>query len=255
MSNRKVVIRGAMHDYAEKRPYVRSGRSLRGALELDPSQSGVKCHECGAYKTNLGGHVKSCSGLSPRDYKLKHGLRLSFGLLAPVERSKLATRAAHLQPYRMTGVLPTTPGPRIHVGTYHEWRNEKGLCPAQLLEKIRKIAEDLGHTPTQREIIEFREFIGVWPSSLARALGVSSYNEAMRVCGFEPNHIVRKHSKDILIELLRDARIALCRVPTAADCRPPLLPSVAVFQGHFGSWLAALDAAGFGLVARQREAS
>lgn len=71
----KVIIRGHVFDYAEKAPFVTSGKSVLGALEYNPETETVKCHECGEWFSSIGKHCFHIHEIPAVDYKVKHGLQ------------------------------------------------------------------------------------------------------------------------------------------------------------------------------------
>lgn len=240
MSNHKVIIRGAVYEYADKAPFVPSGKSVHGAIEMR-SDGRVKCHECGRYFASVGAHIgQGVHQISPREYKLRHGLRLQSGLCSPeVGRSYVTSSAVHLAQYRGRGHVQQL-GPRRRNA---ELLNQNGKCKAQLGEKIKQIAAELGRTPKLSEL----RSNGANPYRTIANLGLDGVAGLLRDYGIEPSNFQKyqhKYDASILVELLRDAKVALGRIPKSDDCRPPLLPAWNTFSRTFGSWMAALEAAG-----------
>ncbi len=243
-TDRKVVIRGIVCDYEAKAPFVVSGRSLQGALELSGCGAKLKCHECGHYHGGLGNHVAKTHGLTARDYRAKHGLRSTARLIAPSVKRKANTSG--LRPQGKRGVRPS--GPRQPKRPQFEDRNLRGTCLAQLKARVLRVAEELGRTPTWVDL----QKAGIPPTWSAGKFGVAGIDELMRACGLEPNGNrtnVRYSGNQrlVLIELLRDAYVNLGRPLRASDCKAPLLPSRHTIQRYFGSWQIAIDQAGLGL--------
>ena len=83
--------RGAPLDDARPRPGDPSGVGIYG----DPGDDGetVRCHECGYRSPYLSRHVTLEHGLSPRAYKLRHGLPLSRGLVSAARHGVLSESA------------------------------------------------------------------------------------------------------------------------------------------------------------------
>lgn len=263
--SRKVVMYGAEWPYEEKGKFgfVPSGKSILGAFELHEDGVGLKCHECGDHFGHLGRHVKIHFGMTAREYKKRHGLPLNTSLSSPraredmakhpaIREARLALRATAFRPRNK----PVGNGRYVRAdGSIRAaLRNLRLSCPEQLRQQLKQAAAELGHTPVDREL----RARGINPTKLAERLGVKGIDEAMEVCGLVPNRdrenerLAERYSITILIELLRDARIKLRRIPRGLDCGAPLLPSRVTFVRHFGSWQAALDAAGFGLISRQK---
>lgn len=68
-----------------------SGKGRYGVLDEDGYT--VMCHECGEWKRRLGAHVRMAHDISPREYKIKHGLPLSRGLTSKMASEEISTRA------------------------------------------------------------------------------------------------------------------------------------------------------------------
>lgn len=153
-----VLIRGHVFTYEEKAPFVASGVSVLGAVEYDEESDRIKCHECSEWMKDISRHAKHAHGISSRDYRLRHGLRLDGGLMSRSSshiRAKLSKRA-----------MPKTLGDKVngaqmvrqpgqHVGRKRvEGRNEDGRCRAQLAFRLQLLAAGIGHTPSQAELRE-----------------------------------------------------------------------------------------------------
>ena len=106
-----IIIAGTMFPWAEKAPYVRSGESVLGAVEYDEKADEIKCHECGRWFRALSPHLRDRAtrdrkgrirprphAMSPKVYKVKHGLNLVSALSIPslclsLSRRSTAARA------------------------------------------------------------------------------------------------------------------------------------------------------------------
>lgn len=62
------------------------GHGRYGILDEDGERA--LCHECGHWQAALGTHVATAHHMSARDYKLRHGLPLTKGLLASGARAR-----------------------------------------------------------------------------------------------------------------------------------------------------------------------
>lgn len=60
---------------------------------LEETEEGVICHECGGAYAHLGLHSAKAHDLLTVDYRIKHGLRRSTGLVAETTRAKLTANA------------------------------------------------------------------------------------------------------------------------------------------------------------------
>ena len=81
---------------------VKEGYGFQGVLLQDESRQFVQCHNCGEwFKSITGGHLKTCSGLSGREYKQKYGLYLTKGLISDEVHKKFTDNIV-LNHYRNT---------------------------------------------------------------------------------------------------------------------------------------------------------
>jgi hypothetical protein len=256
MGDRKVLIRGAAYDYKEKAPFVVSGKSLLGALELDSYGMAVKCHECGEFFRKVALHSKLAHGMTPKQYKIKHGLRISCGLCSPFAVASLRARfCLTAGSHGIEALIEWHKNNKYVRKNREELLNERNKCMAQLRASVERITKEVGRIPTW---IDLRSD-GITFSGVKRAHGIIGINALMEAIGLEKPGIRTTskmpgvsgyYTKVILIELLRDAKVKLGRIPMAKDCRAPLLPALATFVKLFGSWNAALQEAGFGLLAK-----
>src|SRR5215471_6297366 len=191
----KVLIQGNVFLYRTKAPFMQSGESIRGALEYDDVTEKVRCHECGGWFAHLGSHLIGCpgtirpdgsSGITAREYKLKHGLQFTTALISEKVRSKMI--AVGVARERAGKGISSQPSRKKAYGTRQgiqfEVRNTNGTCAAQLIDKIKTLAAALGHTPS---CVEMREN-GIHHRSAMRVLGCKTARDIAALCGLTPNN-------------------------------------------------------------------
>lgn len=249
-----VRLNGKVFLYRQKAPFVKSGHSVLGALEYDQAEDKVRCHECGDWFAHVGHHAAIAHGLSAREYKLRHGLGVKAALCGE------GIRAASARAFK------TKVGMLKHMGDaaarkradtvrrrrkaahqqiprgFHETRNERRKCSAQLNSDILLLAKRLGRAPTQKELSDH----GISGSSVRLVCGMS-VSEVIRRAGLQPNRsgqTLQSYSDKFLLETLRDLRVMLGRTPFTSDLTRYSLPSQQTYANHFGSWTKALVAAG-----------
>lgn len=244
MSERMIRLSGATVLYESKAPFVPSGVSILGAIEYDEVEDKLRCHECGEWFYFLGPHLNAKHGMDSRAYKLKHGLKIGTALVCERVRQDNAARGKIRNP--LAGIK-TRGGVGIRKGVIKsEYRNVKGLCQAQVIDRLKKLGEQLGRVPTQLEM----EQSGLRPHNFRRMFSCSA-KELVILAGMTPRTRVLAYSDFALIEMLRDFFAAHKRVPTVSDHRRKLLPSRESFAYHFGSWQNALRAAGLEISLRK----
>lgn len=268
-----VILRGNVYIGDQKAPFVTSGESVLGALEYDISKDLIKCHECGGWFQNLGGHIPMQHSIKAREYKIRHGLLLSTGLINKRLKKERAALPKFTLPATKTGVgiarkvgqpKPSLTDVRDDIqcegGSVvtadkckssrwqsYESKNEKGCCHAQLLNRLRVIAERLGRTPGHRDL----RANGLHPNSLLHAFNVKTIAEVVTLAGLSPKVRRRgdsKYGKEVLVEMLRDFYVAHQRLPLTSEYRSGVFPAKSSFIKWFGCLRNACVAAGLGNV-------
>lgn len=245
MSDPHVIINGKTFLERTKAPFAPSGVSYLGAIEYDREEDRLRCHECGAWFKALGPHLFQAHGMTAREYKYKHGLRVSTSLVNEKLRASRITRglsAAQTDKFRLNALSGISRGSSPRRATMGS-RNLRGTCPAQVLFRIQQIASILGRTPT---VADLRNH-GLSETSVTIVLNLDSIKEAISLAGLDP--IIKggngkAYTPKIIIELLRDFYVKHERTPSASDFRRGILPSQAVLRRHFGSSAEAYIAAG-----------
>lgn len=108
-----------------------------------------------------------------------------------------------------------------------------------LREDIQRVADELGHPPTKREIEAYGEF--AW-STYYEEFG--SWNEALVAAGLEPRDPPEKISEDTLLAELHRLSDEVAGIPTSTDMQQDGAFSSGTYIRRFGSWNEALAAAG-----------
>lgn len=253
MPKRYVILLGQVCDYEEKAPFVVSGKSVLGAMEYDRTADKLKCHECGEWFGCVSKHAVHKHGISSKEYKEKHRLRIGSALVAPGVAASireklianLSSRTGSLKASARKGGF--TKGDKrpirrgVYSGSMMEWRNVHSTCPAQLVERVKAIAKDLGRAPKGSEL----QTAGI---HLRRKMGMT-VNEALDLAGLKTNpyrkeQYAGERGRQILIELLRDFYVRNRRAPNCRDWASGLLPNRKTYTFWFGSVFGALDAAG-----------
>lgn len=177
--------------YKDPMQKVDNGFGYYGALTQTNDGEFVQCHICGYYFASLGAHVRTNHGINPRDYKLTYGLRITEGMLSPVQLKKAQdnynkyahkTRAEFAAMSKMAGISIKAKG---YQAGGNQWtaqsRNEKGNCKEQTLAKIKSLGERMGGYPTMsRFLIEYgkgqQSVVNYW---------FGSWDNALKIAGFK----------------------------------------------------------------------
>ena len=248
MKQQYVIVRGQVFRWEEKAPFVESGISVLGAMEYDFDTKKIRCHECGEWFKSIGSHASKAHGISSRDYKIKHQLRVGCGMISPDAKTKLSANGNRIRP-KGSGFGGTTITVEQRKAIQRkaisskrnvmEMRNEKGLCPAQLAFKIQQIVQTTGKTPTTNDLGPAVAY------AIRKDLG--SYVKGLVAMGIEPNRKGVRIDKYVLIELLRDFCVLNQRLPKKSDWSTGSLPNFKTYIRAFGSLVEAYKLAGFSL--------
>lgn len=230
--------------YKYKEPFMpfETGFGYQGVLLFDGETDKVQCHFCGDWFDYLPAHIR-LHGLKAVEYKMEVGLRKNTALISEAHREKLiANRTISLRNLikgkKKTALEKKKISATVKANaTIRQQQNEKGTCPYQMLDRIQKVAEELGRVPTTDE------FNGV--KTAEKLFG--SWSEAVRLAGYQPrkvgSNIVKNkihYSKESLVALLKEFKSTHNRFPTPSDRRRQLMPSDETFRRHFGSYQNAL---------------
>lgn len=247
------IAHGDIFEYADKFPYVKSGFGDNGIVRWNEVENKLQCHECGLWFRGLAFHIKQAHLVTAKEYRHRHGLARKTSLVVP---SLMAFQREHARRLILCGALtPAAPGDRTltermakrdkatPIGPQgSELINVKGHCHAQIMASFYTEVARLGRTPRANE---FASNTGIKPALISRRFG-KTYNEFVRFCGEIPAREAQetRYSKTALIELLRDFYVANGKLPNSTDLRRGRTPRRETYIYRFGSWEAALEAAG-----------
>lgn len=184
-----VLIKGVQYLRAAKEPFEMSGKSLKGALQYDPDTDKFKCHECGEWLEAYSGHSKSNKYKHPKAarYRLIHGLSPRTPLAGLRYRSRRRERsisantvATLLSEKSRKAASIRRKSSKQRPSRTIESLNVKSNCPAQLPERLKLLASQLGRTPTGLEMQAAKIHFGT-----VRYL-FGSMKKFVSFCGLEP---------------------------------------------------------------------
>jgi len=243
--------------YKEPLKKVKKGNhGFYGALLSTVDGELIQCHICGKLYKSLIFHVKSAHKINTKEYRKKFNLAGSTALVSEVLRNKYKKRTidwlnkmskeekeTYFERKReriKKWYARTKKDGTLHEKMSHpitlETKNKRGTCPDQLLDKIKKVSNQLGHTPSKREFIQVCETqrymhliyktFGSWPN----ALKMAKLNPKPKT----ENGGHRKYSDEELLEYLRIFTQEFNKVPTYTDFRRGLLPDYAIYTRRWG---------------------
>lgn len=234
-------------NYKEPLRAVVDGFGYQGTLAQTEDGEFVQCHICGKLAANLGSHVYNAHRMMADEYKQKFQLAKMTPLCSDTFSRKAKERTLEWMKTKTSEELE-----RVNVaknGAHHnrkfeprsltlEEMNRKGICPDQLLDRIRQAADALGKTPTVVELNSYHQ-TQRYQVPIIRTFG--SYKKACELAGLVPNKpgggggAKVAHTREGLLQMLKDYYTRWGIVPTANDCARGFLPPIAVYVKHFGS--------------------
>lgn len=240
------------------------GFGYYGAISITLDEEKLQCHVCGELRSDLGRHVSNVH-MSVREYKDKFKLSPKTALLSEAERMRRKGRMllimAQWTPEKKKAFYAKARS------KYLEWRkknphyfdtlrwkeslekkNIKGTCPDQLLEKLREVTKELGHTPSRREFVvacKSQRYIHLIQSTFG------SWTNALKRLGLTPKTttngkgVARKFRTDEeLLSSLLSYYEDTGRVPTSSDAKRGFIPNEEIYIRRFGGIKAARELAG-----------
>ncbi len=165
----------------------------------------------------------------------------------------LADELGHVPTCRELLARRNLPGPATYIRRFEGWNNAlkaaglKARYPRhapiytdkELIKALRNLANELDRAPTKQEMLA-RDL--PTPVTLINRFG--SWNAALAAAGLETRPRVTRTDKELL-DALRKLAAELGRTPLSKEMLVQRgLPSPGAYQKHFGSWNAALEAAG-----------
>lgn len=216
------------------------GYGYYGTLAQTKEKTHVQCHLCGNLYPSVGNHLR-IHKISAEDYKERFGLALGTALISDTRKEELQQNAVkrfdgklpkHLIAYNkkvQAGAIKHNPNKR------EKWtlerRNKEGLCPDQVLEKIKELGTKLGHTPSQDEFRRYYKdrFIG----SIKYQHG--SYLKAVKKAKLISAKEIKEPDNEKLLQDLVDFHKKHGRIPMSADFNRGMLYPRAMYFRRFGT--------------------
>lgn len=233
------------------------GVGYYGALIGSLDGEKVQCHVCGEMFPCIQLHAYEKHKLRARDYKEKFQLAYSTALIS--EKQREIRKERQIEVIRRMTPEQRAEWRRKGLEAYKKWmkekhdphakkqtletKNKRGTCPDQLLDRIKKVKESLGHVPTLGEFMyetggqRFKHLIIKTFGSWNKALVILGYQT--NSSSFEKNPITKKTykrwNKEELIEYLKIFYQENGVPPSHTDFKRRLLPPEQAYIRNFGS--------------------
>lgn len=208
------------------------GFGYYGTVATTADKELVQCHLCGNLFKSLGVHIAK-HNLTARTYKEKYGLGLRTALIGDATREKMQRNTVkiydgklpeHLRKYNEAGQPNATRGKGSKSAETSGWtlerRNKEGLCPDQVIEKIKEAAEKLGHTPSYDE---FKVFYHTRYVASIRYLH-GNYLNAVKKARLISAKELKEPSNETILRYLVEFKEEHGHIPMTSDFKRGLLP-------------------------------
>lgn len=251
------------YNYKEPLKPIEEGKGFGyyGVLLSSKDETKVQCHICGLLFESLSGHIRQNHNLKVAKYKERYQLAHSTALVS--EKRRLALKARTIEwlnslsqkqrdLMRKNSIKSLAKYLKEH-GAHGksitlETKNKRGTCPDQLIDKVKKVAEALGHSPSKNEFIDFyksQKYVHI----ILKTFG--TWNEVKRRAGLDllvtsSNGKAKKHryTKEEIIDYMKLFYQENKRPPTTTDCNRGLIPHQTTIKRIFGSMQEARLASG-----------
>lgn len=244
---RKLVERGVIlppetepsyYGYKEPLRPVKEGFGYMGVVTGNKERTHVQCHICGFYYSYLGKHLLTHK-TNAKEYKKTFGLSVKTSLIGEELRRKRIQAQLAVPPelrerrrQQMTKLGRSRKSRKGH-GTKHslEKKNQLGLCPDQILDRIQKLAVKMGRTP---RMIDYMKHYKSGGGHIVGTYG--TWDNAVRLSGLQVNPVGqanKKYTAGSLLLLVEDFHNRNGRWPSYSDCRRGLIPSAYTWSMYF----------------------
>lgn len=233
-------------NYKDPMQKVDEGFGYYGAVTETNDGEYIQCHICGYYFSSLGGHITNKHKVNVRDYKVKYGLRIKDGLLSPNERRRAQFRynsgiRKTSEDFKAMSVKAQAAikakGISLGGDTWSaQTRNEKGMCRAQTMAKIKALADKMDGVPTQKAFLQEygqgqSDVVSHWFGSWRGALNEGGFMH------FNDNRAkTREERKEKALDSMRKFYDQEGRTPQWTDFNSlDWLPDGKTIQNYFGT--------------------
>ena len=216
-----------LYNYKEPLMKFTKGFGYQGVLLFDGKSDLIQCHFCGKWYEQLPHHLAREHNMFARDYKNYVGLMQTTALVSESLRAKMIANGLdqRLQNFRNKGRGKRSEATKkkisdgmIRTAQTAEFKNIKGVCPEQIIDRLLKLYKDNGNkTPSSRAITFYESMIKTY-GSYKNACNVAGipYNdplEALRRGSYK-----KKNENELLIlDFIQEFYLKNNRLPVYAD--------------------------------------
>lgn len=222
------------------------GFGYYGTIAMSADRTQIQCHICGKLYKSMGSHLDRVHEIDKAEYKKRYELSASTALVGETIRENMRALAVvtfnnrgqltqELRDYNekvKNGTAPHVSHIRKAKNHTLEWRNKRGLCPDQVLEKIEDLIKlNNGRVPTAPEFKA--HYKGRYLGSILYQYG--SWANAVHKLGVLTAGELNRVDKAKLISDLQAFYKLHKRIPTNSDFNRGLLVHRNVYTRAFGN--------------------
>lgn|SRR3990167_4920457 len=236
------------------------GHGYFGVMLRDLDDDKLQCHVCGKWFRSIANHSRLAHDLKAHDYKFKYGLPLGLGMVAMSTASKHSSRAIEqnencetsplikaadsLARKRKALKISGKPLMLLQGRKSMAFKNKHGLCDDQIMARYTVVKAIVKDEP---EIPQLKKYDRTLYDAIRRRFG--SLHGFRHAKGFrlKKSNVGSRYENIELIAHLREWAAKHKTLPTYSGfnaSRNGYHASASTILGHFGSWNAALQAAG-----------
>jgi len=232
--------------YKEPLKKVEGGFGYLGCILQSKDESKIQCHICGELHYNLALHIRKHK-ISATEYKDRFQLMHKTKLISRVCRDEARMRFMKNFSFEERKAMQAEGLKRLLANPHRttqgkketlEMKNKKGSCPDQIIEKIKSVATELGHTPAIAEFVASTDG-EKYLRYIRRTF--KTFHNALKIANLTPKEIkpskftVWKYNPETLKEFLNIFSREENRIPRYSDLGTGILPHYTTYARHFGT--------------------
>lgn len=227
--------------YKEPLMKYEKGYGYQGALVFDGKSGDVQCHICGKWFHSLQAHIRYEHKLTARLYRSETGLARRTALISESLRNKLIemkigekrVKSFSFKGRKHSIATRKKIAEALRVSSM-EYKNIRGTCPEQILDRLQKMTQKFGRTPTEKEMGGLYNTTKKVYGSIETACRLAGIQYRVPGTNKDFGRNSRKYSNEFLIQMIKEFRAINSREPSYSDIRRKFIPSYELYWQRFG---------------------
>ena len=245
--------------YKAQEPFmdVKRGHGFQGVLMYDDIADKIQCHICGEWFNSVAHHASYAHKVLSADYKMEFGLTLKYPLCTKTLSNK--KRVNILKQIESTGFDPRKYAaigskssarkrkrPRQTIGSV-QFKNKSGLCDLQIRTRYEVVRRIVGRDPHEGDLIKHDKQL-YYSGIMNKPGGLNAFRKRIGRTPKTAAYFSRFDDLDVIASLRKfgsavKGSLLYSRYKKERKKYPDLVGTNTIIR-HFGSWSAALSAAG-----------